>query len=1030
MKQYDISIRAGIILILLLVMHDISYSQGWNWAFPKAGSNPLKSVEYVGGSIWLTAGEAGAIFRSTDDGSSWYQVYTPAGNRYFADIFVLNESVVYAAANSADEAPVQIIIKSTDGGVNWSQVYTGEENQISKLYFLSETTGFGLFGSTILRTVNGGVTWVPSTIVGAPEAFTDIHFINSSTGYISGSWGAFAKTTDGGLTWQMGATGTSIGFYTVWFTSPLTGYLAGSSGSLLKTTNGGSSWSATTLTDAIGIYNIEFSSLSNGYAAGLFGVVYRTTNGGTSWQKETLFETKNEDLFSVSLKSDGVAIAAGLYGALYKRNNSPVWVETNPKRFGAATSIAWVTGQKGFVTLSSGHLLRTDNAGASWTETTLMEGFYTSRVAFADKNHGVIFALSDTFFYTSNGGNNWIKRLLPAGSTMPNAVHFPTATTGYAVGNNGSILKTTDAGFSWSHSIGPDGTSIHDVFFFDHLTGIIASYNNGIHKTTDGGLTWLKKAYYSALSVSFPTNNVGYAAGFGSYILKTTDGGDNWTQATVPLYSLNSYSTLFVSEKVGYISGPHIFKTTDGGISWFAERDAMGSSDRAVYDMALSPDGGVWATSSFSGIHKLLQNPVVGGTMMLPTVAGAPGNSVSVDVTIDLPINRNFLSAQFSINGYGSAIIFDSAATVNTIPGDRSWFSSVNAGEGTLSFSASGSEPYRGGGTLARLYFTVQPGAPSYIPLNFSSALIDNGIAAMDTVNGSITLLIPNYGDVDLNGSVQAYDASLVLQYVAGLIPLNIQQKLNANVTTDPLITGFDASVILRYVTGLITEFPYPGTAVSSASIYTEGFNQISEDRIVLPIYINNTENIFSFDARFESQNQNLRIDSIKTMSSNSLSFSGKDADRLRYSTASSETIWSGQQGAVMFLYMTRLQGTSAPPLITVQYRVNENAMQSYSTGPLLSADNQDIPEEFSVMQNYPNPFNPSTTVRYSLPEGGRVAIKVYNVLGRVIKENFYDKSAGFHQYVFESEGLPSGLYLAQFSNGSSVKIIKMLLTK
>lgn len=1030
MKQYFTSKRISSVIILLVLTNFTTYSQDWNWSHPKAGSNHIKSIEYVDGTTWLTSGEAGAIFRSTDDGATWYQVYTPAGNRYFADIFVLNAAVIYAAANSADESPAQIIIKSTDGGVNWSQIYTGEENQISKIYFLNETTGFSLFGSTILRTENGGVTWMPSTILGAPEAFTDIHFVNASTGYVSGSWGAFAKTTDGGLSWQMGSTSTSIGFYTVWFTDTLTGYLAGSSGAILRSTNGGTSWSQSILPDVFSIYNIEFSSPTTGYAVGHFGIIYRTNNAGTTWQKETLFESKNEDLFSVSLKGDGVAIAAGLYGALYKRNNSPLWVETNPKRFGAGTSIAWVTAQKGFVTLSSGFLLRTDNGGDSWTETTLLEGIYTSRVAFADQNYGVIFTLSDTFFFTSNGGNNWIKRLLPTGTTMPNAVHFPTATSGYAVGNNGSIIKTTDGGFTWSLSIGPDGTSIHDVFFFDEFTGIIASYNNGIHKTTDGGITWFKKAFYNALSISFPTNNVGYAAGFGSYIMKTTDGGDNWTQATVPLYSLNSYSTLFVSEKVGYISGPHIFKTTDGGNSWFAERDAMGSSDRAVYDMGLSPNGSVWAVSSFSGIHKLRETPVVGGTMVLPNAAGAPGSIVSVDVTIDLPLNRNFLAAQFTITGYGSAISFDSAGTNNTIPGDRAWFSSVNAGDGSLSFSASGSEPHRGSGTLARLYFTVQTNAPSYIPLNFSSAIIDNGTAVIDTINGSISLLLPNYGDVDLNGSVQAYDASLVLQFVAGLIPLSPQQRLNANVTTDPLITGFDGSVILKYVTGLITEFPYSGTAATSANIYTQGFYQLSEDRIVLPIYLNNTENIFSLDARFESLHEVIKIDSVVTELSNSMSYSGKVEGKLQYAIASSEELWNGQQGAVILLYLTRLGGSSAVPLITVQYRINENALQSYSTASLLQTENQEIPEEFSVLQNYPNPFNPSTTLRYSLPEESHVVIKVYNVLGRVFEENHYRKNAGFHQYVFDSGGLPSGLYIAQISNGYSTKIVKMLLTK
>ncbi len=65
---------------------------------------------------------------------------------------------------------------------------------------------------------------------------------------------------------------------------------------------------------------------------------------------------------------------------------------------------------------------------------------------------------------------------------------------------------------------------------------------------------------------------------------------------------------------------------------------------------------------------------------------------------------------------------------------------------------------------------------------------------------------------------------------------------------------------------------------------------------------------------------------------------------------------------------------------------------------------------------NYPNPFNPSTQIRFTLKESGKVSLKVYDVLGKEVAnlaDGYYE--AGKHTAAFDGSsaigGLASGIY-------------------
>lgn len=91
------------------------------------------------------------------------------------------------------------------------------------------------------------------------------------------------------------------------------------------------------------------------------------------------------------------------------------------------------------------------------------------------------------------------------------------------------------------------------------------------------------------------------------------------------------------------------------------------------------------------------------------------------------------------------------------------------------------------------------------------------------------------------------------------------------------------------------------------------------------------------------------------------------------------------------------------------------------------------IPSKLLLHQNYPNPFNPSTTIRFSIPESGRVLLKLYNILGELVSVLVNEEyPAGEFRLNWNAENLPGGVYFYKLetpqNKGSVVK--KMVLLK
>ena len=85
----------------------------------------------------------------------------------------------------------------------------------------------------------------------------------------------------------------------------------------------------------------------------------------------------------------------------------------------------------------------------------------------------------------------------------------------------------------------------------------------------------------------------------------------------------------------------------------------------------------------------------------------------------------------------------------------------------------------------------------------------------------------------------------------------------------------------------------------------------------------------------------------------------------------------------------------------------------------------------YELKQNYPNPFNPSTKIKFDIPKGSLVRLKVYDMLVREVAELVNEKlAAGVYEYEWSGVGLPSGVYFYKLEAEDFVETRRMVLVK
>lgn len=171
-------------------------------------------------------------------------------------------------------------------------------------------------------------------------------------------------------------------------------------------------------------------------------------------------------------------------------------------------------------------------------------------VYFTDNVNGIAVGDTGTIIRTTDGGNLW-NIISPVTQNSLRSLYFSSNNIGYAVGSGGIVLKTANNGSNWEIKTQPFTDTLRCVWFINDNTGFSVGDNGSIFKTTDGGTNWQSKpsgTIENLNAIRFLTSDSGYAVGNNKTVLKTLDAGETWTIEPIPIgFRQGNYKGIGVS---------------------------------------------------------------------------------------------------------------------------------------------------------------------------------------------------------------------------------------------------------------------------------------------------------------------------------------------------------------------------------------------------------------------------------------------------------------------------------------------------
>ncbi len=723
-------------------------------------------------------------------------------------------------------------------------------------------------------------------------------------------------------------------------------------------------------------------------------------------------------------------------------------------------------------------LLLAGSAFAQWNleyQQELQVAFYG--VTFASSTVGYMVGAGGAIYKTTDAGDTWVEQTSPTTLTFYD-VFFKSETEGWAVGDNGLIAVTTD-GTNWAlhDSSGVMTTADINTVWFIGNSGWLGTDGGGIFLTTNNGADWtvptVNVATDDVNELSFSDANNGYAAIDGAGIMYTTDGGDNWVLSSVNLgpypYTRTDIEcieaidgTYGIASGWGSYIGPQptiILVTSDGGASWACPDETYSWATYAYgYGISKFSDGEAIITGGYSGCASPVLHSAPNYTSWAPSegffgddlrdIAVVPGTNRVVAVgdegAVALSTDKgqtwefSFMPSPGSsgildfvgigkdlIIGVGdSGMMFRGDLTTDPITWEISCIApeqwapnlhEIKYVDGVL--YVCGSNYYLCKSTdLGDTWTQIQ-----HIPDNFNGIYgmhwfdAQNGVLTGESETGDDAIWTTSDGGETLNrvwynvisyqfNSISFAPNNPLIGVVGGDnngFAYTTDGGANWTLGTEDILDVADDIEEVCMVSDLV------GWAVGDDGTVCKTIDGGANWTMLTP-----WTGLDLMDVYFSVPNFGWIV--------------GYDAYALytddggaNWNDISEPTLGTNDINSVYF------HSLGGKLWIGVDYGIMMTR-SDYATG-----DETPIALPFRLEQNFPNPFNPSTRIKFSLRQEGRVTLNVYDVSGRLVAKVLdRDMPAGDHEVGFQADGLVSGVYFYRLVAGDEVMTKKMILLR